>query len=65
MAVVTICSDFVAQENKVCHCFHSFSFIFHEVMGPDATILVFWMLNFKLAFSLSSYILIKSLFSSS
>ena len=22
MAVVTICSDFDAQENKVCHCFH-------------------------------------------
>ena len=22
MAVVTICSDFGAQENKVCHCFH-------------------------------------------
>ena len=26
----------------------------HEVMGPDALILVFWMLSFKLAFSLSS-----------
>ena len=24
MAVVTICSDFGAQENKVCHCFHCF-----------------------------------------
>ena len=24
MAVVTICSDFRAQENKVCHCFHCF-----------------------------------------
>ena len=22
MAVVTICSDFGAQENKICHCFH-------------------------------------------
>ena len=22
MAAVTICSNFVAQENKVCHCFH-------------------------------------------
>ena len=28
--------------------------ISHEVMGPDATILVFWMLNFKPTFSLSS-----------
>ena len=24
IAAVTICSDFEAQENKVCHCFHSF-----------------------------------------
>ena len=24
MAAVTICSDFGAQENKICHCFHSF-----------------------------------------
>ena len=24
MAVVTICSDFGAQENKVCHCVHCF-----------------------------------------
>ena len=37
----------------------------HEVMGPDAMILVFQMLSFKLAFSLSSFTLIKTLFSSS
>ena len=37
----------------------------HEVMGPDAKILVFWMLSFKPAFSLSSFIFIKRLFSSS
>ena len=24
MAAVTICSDFGAQENKVCHCFYCF-----------------------------------------
>ena len=24
MAAITICSDFWAQENKVCHCFHCF-----------------------------------------
>ena len=24
MAVVTVCSDFEAQENKISHCFHSF-----------------------------------------
>ena len=28
MAVVTICSDFGAQENKVCHCFHHFPIYF-------------------------------------
>ena len=28
--------------------------ISHEVMGPDAMMLVFWMLTFKLTFSLSS-----------
>ena len=36
-------------------------FICHEVMGPDAMILVFWMLSFKPAFSLTSYTLIKRL----
>ena len=39
--------------------------IFHEVMGPDAMILLFWMLNFKPAFSLSYFSFIKRLFSSS
>ena len=37
----------------------------HEVMGPDAMILVFWILSFKPAFSLSSFTFIKRLFSSS
>ena len=39
--------------------------ICHEVMGPDAMILVFWMLSFKLTFSLTSFTFIKRLFSSS
>ena len=34
-------------------------------MGPDATILVFWMLSFKPTFSLFSFTFIKSLFSCS
>ena len=34
-------------------------------MGPDAIILVFWMLSFKPTFSLSSFIFIKRLFNSS
>ena len=37
--------------------------ISHEVIGPDAMILVFWMLSFKPAFSLSSFTFIKSIFS--
>ena len=37
--------------------------ICHEVMGLDAMILVFWMLNFKPDFSLSSFTFIKRLFS--
>ena len=41
MDAVTICSDFAAQENKVCHCFHCFPIFCLEVMGPDAMILVF------------------------
>ena len=34
--------------------------ICHEVMGPDAMILVFWMLTFKPTFSLSSFTFISS-----
>ena len=28
IAAVTVCSDFGAQENKICHCLHFFSFYF-------------------------------------
>ena len=41
------------------------SSICHEVMEPDAIILVFLMLSFKPTFSLSSFTFIKRLFSSS
>ena len=37
----------------------------HEVMGPDAMIFIFYMLNFKPTFSLSSFTFIKKHFSSS
>ena len=40
-------------------------YLCHEVVGPDAMILVFWMLSFKPAFSLSSFTFLKRLFSSS
>ena len=39
--------------------------ICHEVMGPDAMILVLWMLSLKPTFSLSLFTFIKRLFSSS
>ena len=62
--MIFICSDFGAQKHKVWHCFHCLP-ISHEVMGPDAMILVFWMLSFKPTFSISSFTFIKRLFSSS
>ena len=34
----------------------------HEVMKPEAMVLVFWMLSFKPAFSLSSFTLLKDTF---
>ena len=39
-------------------------FICHAVMGLDARIIVFWMISFKAAFSLSSFTLIKRLLNS-
>ena len=65
MAPITIFIDFGAPQNKVFHCFHYFPCICHEVMGPEAMILVFWMLSFKPTFSLSSFTFIKRLISSS
>ena len=65
MAAVTICSDFGAQENKSVTVSIVFPSVCHEVMGPDAMILVFWMLSFKPTFSLSSFTFIKKLLSSS
>ena len=66
MASVTVRSDFGAQENKVCHCFHLPSVTFspsicHDVLGPDAMILVYQMLSYKPAFLLSSFTFIKRL----
>ena len=51
MAAVTNCSDFGAPQNKTAST--ASPTICHEVMGPDAMILVFWMLSFKPTFSLS------------
>ena len=61
MAAVTICSDFGALKKSATVS----PSICHEVMGPDTMILVSWMLSFKPNFSLSSFMFIKRLFSSS
>ena len=37
-------------------------FMHHKVMGPDAMIVIFWMLNFKRTLSLSTFNFIKRLF---
>ena len=39
--------------------------IYHEVIGPNAIILVVWMLSFKPVFSLSTFMLLKRICSSS
>ena len=66
MAAVTTCSDFGAQNNKVCHCFHCFPFYLPWSDGTRCHDLIFfWMLSFKTTFSLSSFTFTKGLFSSS
>ena len=55
MVALTICCDFEAQENKILHCFHFPPSICHEMMEPDAMILVFecWVLSQLFHFPLS------------
>ena len=64
VTAVTICSDFGAQVNKICQCFHFFPLLF-AMKWIFAIILVFWMLSLKPPFSLFSFIFIKRLLSSS
>ena len=58
-------SDFGAQENEICHRFHCFPIYLTWSDGTGCHDLSFSMLSFKPAFSLSSFTLIKRLFSSS
>ena len=63
MAAVTVCSDSGAQESKICHCL-PFPLLFDMTWWdqmPQSSF--FLMLSFKPAFSLSSFTLIKKLFS--
>ena len=65
MVAVTICSDFRAQENKISHSLHFFPFDFPWSDGTGCHSLCFLNVDFKPDFSLSSFTLIKRLFSSS
>ena len=64
MAAVTIYSDSGAQETKVFQCFHCFPICLPWSDGTGCHDLHFWILSFRLAFSLSSFTFIKRLFSS-
>ena len=63
VAAVTIRIDFWSPRKWNLTLFPLFPLLF--AMGPDAMILVYWMLSFKPAFSLSSFNFIKRLCSSS
>ena len=62
MAAVTIHSDFGAQENKICHCFHFFPFYLPRSDGIGCHDLSFLSVEFQASFFT---LLIKRLFGSS
>ena len=64
MAAVTICSDFGAQEEEICHDFHLFPLYLPCSNGARCHDLSL-IFSLKLAFSFSSSTLIKRLFRSS
>ena len=63
MAAIIVCSDFGAQENRVCHCFHCFPIYLPWSDGTRCHDLCFLNVEFKPALSLSSFTFIKRLFS--
>ena len=65
MAAVTICSDFGAQGNKVCHYFHCFSTYLSWNDGTGCHVWVFECWALSQLFSLFFFSVIKRLFSSS
>ena len=67
MTAITVHSDLGAQEEEICHYFHIFPFYLPCSKGARCHDLVFFFLIFSLkpALSLSSFTLIKRLFSSS
>ena len=56
MVAVAICSDFEAQENKICHAFTFYPSICNEVMGLDGIILLLFVFNIE--FQVRFFILI-------
>ena len=58
MVAVTLCSDFGAWEDKVCHCFHFSPFYLPRSDGTGCHDVCSLKLSFKPAFSLSSFILL-------
>ena len=66
MAAVTICSDFGAPKEEICHYLHLFPFYLSCSNGARCHDLSFFFFNFSLkpAFLLSFFTLIKRLFSS-
>ena len=65
MAIVYIHSDFGAQEEEIYHYFHLFPFYLPCSNGAECHDLSFLIFSLKSALSLSSFTLIKRLFSSS
>ena len=63
MAAVTICLILEAKKIKSVTVSVVYPSIFHEVMGLDAMMLIFWLLSFNPAFSLPSFTFIKKFFS--
>ena len=61
MAAITVHSNLGANKTKSVIASSFPTSICHERMVPEAMILVFWILSFKPAFSLSSFTFIKSL----
>ena len=51
MAAGTICTDFGAQENKVCHCLHGFPIYLLWNDGTRCHDLSFLNVEFKASFS--------------
>ena len=62
-AAVTVCSNSGAQENKICHCFHFFPYYLSWSNGTGCHDLSILNVEFQVSFSLSSFTLIKRLFS--